>query len=473
MASVSGVSLKLEAELRPGKDKVKGRKYVNRFISKYLFYYPTTILKGEYIGKYLQKYRDFQYAPHGKLEAYQLSHLKKLLDHAYSNSPFYKDSFKRAGVYPSDLQSLDDLKKFPFLNKSDLASKSNAIATTKDSVFVSQKTTGGSTGQAVTLLKNTDALARERAATWRAYEWAGVCIGDPQARFWGNPLHQSQQIKYKVIDLIANRMRLSAFEVNEARLEDHYRRLLRFKPAYLYGYVSVIEMFAKFVVDNNNRLPSSVKCVITTSEVLTDTTRQLIEEAFHVKVFNEYGCGEVGSIAHECEHGSMHIMEENVIVEVETNKESQDAGEIIVTDLHNYATPLIRYRLGDFASLPGSVCSCGRSLKTIGNIHGRAYDCITTQEGNSFHPEMVMYIFEDIKGKKGGISQFQVIQESINTMHVKIVKTEDYDVAVEDFIAQEFKSRISPTMKTTVEYVDSIEREKSGKLRLVKSNLSE
>ena len=117
------------------------------------------------------------------------------------------------------------------------------------------------------------------------------------------------------------------------------------------------------------------------------------------------------------------------------------------------------------------MCACGRSLKIIGNIHGRAYDCIKTKEGNSFHPEIVMYIFEDIKSKNGGISQFQVIQESIDTMHVKIVKAEGYDSATEGFIAQEFKERISRTMNTTIEYVDSIEREKSGKLRLVKSNL--
>lgn len=445
---------------------------MNKFVSKYLFYYPCTLLKGELIGKYLTQYRAFQYGPYRKIQNYQLLYLKRLLNHAYSSSAYYKESFKRAGVHPSDLLSLSDLKKFPFLKKNDLAEKKDIILTVHDSMWVSHKTTGGSTGQAVTLLKNTDALARERAATWRAYEWANVSIGDPQARFWGSPLHQNQKIKYKAIDLIANRMRLSAFELNDARLERYYKKLIKFNPIYLYGYVSVIEIFATFILEKNYKLPSSVKSIITTSEVLTNSIRQYLETAFKVNVFNEYGCGEVGSIAHECEHGSMHIMEENLIVEVNTNKTNTDAGEVIVTDLHNYATPLIRYKLGDFASLSNVVCSCGKSLRTLSNIHGRAYDCILTKEGNRYHPELVMYIFEDLKSRKGGISQFQVIQESIESMRVKIVRSTNYSSDTESIIAQEFKMRFSATMDIKFEYVESIQREKSGKLRLVKSNIN-
>jgi phenylacetate-CoA ligase len=425
------------------------------------------------IGKYLSQYRDFQYISALEIQDYQLLQLKKILTHAYQNSEYYKISFKQAGIHPAELKSLDDLNKFPFLTKNDLATKKKLIATKSNSLMASQKTTGGSTGQAVTLLKNTDALARERAATWTAYEWAGISIGDPQARFWGNPLYKSQLLKYKAIDMIANRMRLSAFEVRDSQLEIYYRKLFRFKPTYLYGYVSIIERFAKFVEENNYSLPSSIKCVITTSEVLTSSIRQTIEKAFQVKVYNEYGCGEVGSIAHECEYGNMHIMEENLICEVETSPKNPEEGEIVITDLYNYATPLIRYRLGDFASLSNNKCACGRSLKIIGNIHGRAYDCIITKDGNSFHPELVMYIFEHLKQRTDSISQFQVIQESLDSILVKIVKSSNYDSTVENYIANEFKKRLSPTIVTKFEHVDFIEREKSGKLRLVKSNVSE
>ena len=180
----------------------------------------------------------------------------------------------------------------------------------------------------------------------------------------------------------------------------------------------------------------------------------------------------MGSIAHECEHGGMHIMEDNLIVEIDNGDSATQGGEIIVTDLYNYATPLIRYRLGDFAAISNQFCACGRTLKLLSGIHGRAYDCILTEEGKLFHPEMVMYIFEDIKDSRSGIAQFQVIQETPTHLHVKIVKAQNYDQSTESYISEEFKKRMSPSLLTTFEYVDTITRENSGKLRLVISNVN-
>jgi len=440
-------------------------------ISKYFFYYPVTLLNGEFVGKYLNQYEKFQYFSKSEIRGYQLMHLGRLLHHAYSTSSFYRDSFDAHGVSPADVKTLEDIKSIPYLSKTNLVSNFDDIVSTKQPILNSVKTTGGSTGQAVTLLKNCDALARERAATWRSYKWAGVGIGDPQARFWGMPLHASQRLKYNLIDFVANRMRFSAFDINEERLEFFFKQLLHFRPVYLYGYVSIIEVFSEFIARRNYKLPSSVKSVITTSEVLSEKVKYSIENSLHIKVFNEYGCGEVGSIAHECEQGAMHVMEENVILEILPDSKDSTIGEIVVTDLFNYSTPLIRYKLGDYASIFDNQCTCGRTLKTIGNIHGRAYDCIYTEEGKIFHPEIIMYIFEDIKEKVGGIKQFQVIQEKLNALSIKIVKTNDYDMDIERHIKEEVRTRIHPDMKTEFEYVDEVKREKSGKLRLVKSSI--
>ena len=444
---------------------------MHQFFSKYLFYYPVTLLKGEIIGKYLSQYNRFQNLPTADIEKYQLKNLGSLLQHAYSKSAYYKEAFDAQGVHPSEINCLEDLAKLPYLTKNDLVTRFNDIVTTGRSCLISEKTTGGSTGQAVTLLKNADALARERAATWRSYAWAGIQIGDPQARFWGTPLHASQRVKYQLIDFIANRKRFSAFNINEQRLEEFYQQLVHFRPAYLYGYVSVIELFARFIRQHNYELPASVKCVITTSEVLSDGARDEIRSSLKLAVYNEYGCGEVGSVAHECEHGEMHVMEDNLILEITPDSKGSTAGEIVVTDLFNYATPLIRYRLGDYASILNKRCDCGRTLKVIGNIHGRAYDCIHTVDGRVFHPEVMMYIFEDIKGTVGGIGQFQVIQESLDSLCIKIVKADGYNAETENHIKNVIADKLHKSMTVRFEYIDHVEREKSGKLRLVKSNL--
>lgn len=444
---------------------------MNEIISKYFFYYPATLLKGERIFKYLNNYREFQNSSRDTIEAYQLIHLKNLIKHAGKNSPYYKKVFNGANVNPEDITSLEQIKRLPVLTKELLITHRLDIETVSNNPFITKKTTGGSTGQAVTLLKNPDALARERAATARSYEWAGVEIGDSQARFWGIPLHQNIRFKSKVVDFIANRRRYSAFAVDPAMLQIYFEDIVKFKPKYLYGYASSIRDFALFLNDIEQRLPASVKAIITTSEVLTKEMREDIESSLHVRVYNEYGCGEVGSIAHECEAGSLHVMEDNLFVEIDASGSDDAAGEIIVTDLFNYATPLIRYRIGDYASIKKGKCACGRTLISFDNVHGRAYDCIISPDGKIFHPELIMYIFEDVKDKFGGIKQFQVIQKQSDQLLIRLVLSQAFTNEIKDLITNQILEKLHYSMKLTYEFVDQINREPSGKIRLVKSDL--
>lgn len=445
---------------------------MNAIISKYFFYYPATLLKGERIFKYLNDYRKFQNFSRETIDDYQFNHLKNLIKHAAKNSPYYKEVFKGASVIPEDITSLEQIKHLPALTKELLVTHRHEIETVGINPFITKKTTGGSTGQAVTLLKNPNALARERAATARSYEWAGVGIGDAQARFWGIPLHQNVRLKSKLVDFIANRRRYSAFAVDPAMLQIYFDDIVKFKPKYIYGYASSIRDFALFLNDIGKKLPASVKTVITTSEVLTPEMREVIESSLSVRVYNEYGCGEVGSIAHECEAGSLHIMEDNLYVEIDANgSDDADVGEIIVTDLFNYATPLIRYRVGDYASIKKDKCSCGRSLISFDNVHGRAYDCIISPDGKVFHPEFIMYIFEDVKDKFGGIKQFQVIQKQPDQLLIKLVLSKTFTDETKDLITTQVLEKLHHSMKLTYEFVDHISRESSGKMRLVKSEL--
>jgi phenylacetate-CoA ligase len=119
-----------------------------------------------------------------------------------------------------------------------------------------------------------------------------------------------------LIDFIANRKRCSALSFTERDLQAYTAVLEQFGPKYFYGYVSMIEEYAKFFRRNGTTPPFKLKCVTTTSEVLTGSHRRLIEDVFSTKVFNEYGSGELGSVAHECELGSLHVSAENMIVEV-------------------------------------------------------------------------------------------------------------------------------------------------------------
>lgn len=327
-----------------------------------------------------------------------------------------------------------------------------------------QKTTGGSTGEPVTVFKNSTGLAKERAATWRAYEWAGVTIGTKQARFWGVPHSRKNKFKASLIDFVANRKRFSAFDLDTRSLEKITNEISQFKPDYLYGYVSAIKELADFTSSEKGMCGRAwpMKCVITTSEVLSQNDRLIIENAFNCKVFNEYGCGEVGSIAHECAFGSMHIMSENVYLE-----QTED-GELVVTDLHNTIMPLIRYKVGDFAQIGSADCRCGVGLPVLSSIGGRAYDIIKTPEGRRIHPESIIYIFEGLQRESSYFRHFQIIQTSKDDLVINLVPTGNWSDAGRFQLTQEIKNTISGSMNIKINIVESIPQEASGKMRVVK-----
>lgn len=442
------------------------------WISRNFILWPATLAKGERIRPYLRQYRASQWFDGTRLARQQDDALHTILAHAASGSEFHRHRWTVPGALRIE-GARDFLQRLPLMGKADLAERLTQIVVADRTRFATRKTTGGSTGQAVTLLKNPQALARERAATYRAYEWAGVEPGAPQARFWGVPHTRGRRFYYAVADIVANRHRFSAFDFDERSLESYYQGLVEFRPKFLYGYVSMLQQFAQFVHETGKQLPSSVVSTITTSEVLTDGIRQELSTRLGVPVFNEYGCGEVGSIAHECERGRLHLMSENLIVEIlDADGRPSREGELVVTDLYNFATPMIRYRVGDFGVWAQSPCECGRGLPSLERVYGRAYDFVRTPEGRMFHPEAVIYVFEMMKERGMPIRQFQVEQTELHKLVVRVVVRDGFDAAAEQQITSLLREYLRTQFQVEIERVPAIAREKSGKLRLVKSRVT-
>lgn len=441
---------------------------MDAYLSKYMLYYPSTLLKGELIYKHTHNYHQQQYTRLAQQAQYAERRFHNIVSFARKHSPFYAS---RLAEFDTTVPFNEAVQKLPFLEKADLIKHIDRIITHK-SKLSSVKTTGGSTGEPVKLYKNPDALARERVATWRSYGWAGVSIGDRQARFWGVPHGSLDSYKARLIDFVSNRRRLSAFDLSDDELRAHYQKLQRFKPKYLYGYVSAIEALTHYVEKEGLPRVNSIKCVITTSEVLTEAVRKHIERIWGVNVFNEYGCGEVGSIAHECEHGRLHVVADNMYLElVDEHDRPSNTGQIVVTDYFNEATPMIRYKVGDYATWSDEDCPCGRTLPVLKNIHGRAYDIIKTPTGRDIHPESVMYVFEGLQAKSGAFSQFQVIQETLHRFTINIVKTEKWNDQLLAAIESAIQRAIHRDIQCSFTFCSSVPREPSGKMRVVKSLL--
>lgn len=433
---------------------------------KYCVYYPTLLLRKEWIWCHVKQLSKSQYIELNQLERIQLNKINQLLAVART-SEFYKKKFTLKHI-----KSLDQMPALGFIEKEDLRDNQKALKTRKYYRFFTRKTSGGSTGAPVSIDKPASAMAKELAATWRGYSWANITIGQKQARFWGVPLTRSFARRAKLIDLVARRIRFSAFKFSDSDLDSYVNILEKEQPDYFYGYASMLNEVAVYILRNGLSPRVSPTAIITTSEVLTSATRHNLETAFSCKVYNEYGCGEVGTIAHECEFGNMHVNMENVIIEIVDENEQVVAegisGEIVVTDLNNDMNPLIRYKLKDYGSLSSRACECGRKLLILENLKGRAYDFLVNDQGKKFHGEFFLYIIEELKTLGISLRAIQFIG-SATEVEIKISSDMESFGKAKDYITKKLTNQFSSSMDYVFTNVSQIPREASGKLRVIKS----
>jgi len=447
---------------------------MNRIIAKTLIFLPGQFLRGEYIPKYIHEFEKLESLDFNEIEKIQFNKLSRLLCHAVVHSPYYQKLFYEHGLHPSDIRQKKDLLKIPQLTKENLRNHQTMMVSKNKRYRFSKKITGGSTGQAVTILKDRKAMAYQDAAMWRSLRWHGIEIGDKQARFWGVPINSTTKRKYQCIDYLMNRVRFSAFNFSDESMRAFYEKIKRFKPKYFYGYVSLIREFAEFCSCNGlNDL--DIGAIVTTSEILDDRTRRFLCDTFKCPVINDYGCGEVGPIAYNCPEGGFHLMSDNLYIEIINangkHAENGEIGEVVVTELNNFSLPLIRYNLKDLAEVSNEQCSCRRGLPLIKRIVGRVLDTLIASDGKKVHGEYFNYIAEEIKERELGLKQYQVTQKNINHIQLKIVKGVNYSDSVQTYFEKKIKQRMGEGTTISFEFVDKIERERSGKLRLVKSEI--
>lgn len=426
-------------------------------------------LKGLGFQQELDELMQTQFLTSSELQDIQLRRLSDVVDYARQRVPHYEEAFN--GIVDRRLDRLSQLKDLPTVTKDVLKRQPLAMRSGEKMKNLTKKTTAGSTGEPFSLWKNSEALEKELAATWRGYAWANIQIGDRQGRFWGIPLGQKALWKSKAVDFLTHRKRIGAFSFDDGQLGKHTVDLLKFRPDYFYGYMSMLVEYAKYIRAHHDSSPFQLKGIVTTSEVLTKSARLLLESTFETKVYNEYGCAEFGTIAHECEAGSLHVAAENMIVEIvdgERNCDLDEVGEIVVTELSNRAMPLIRYRTGDLGAISSEKCSCGRELPVIGSIQGRAWDMLSRKDGRLFHPAFFLYIFEDAKDRNLGVEHYKVHQTDYAEFLIKIIPGKTYSKAgSEAFIRNEVRRKFDTDARIKFELVEDIPREASGKLRQV------
>jgi phenylacetate-CoA ligase len=240
---------------------------------------------------------------------------------------------------------------------------------------------------------------------------------------------------------------------------------LRRSASLLYGHAHSVYLFATYLRSQaiTQIRPSGI---VTTAMVLHQWQRQVIEEVFHCRVTNRYGCEEVSLIACECEHhAGLHVNADNVYVEIVRDGRPAlpgEPGSIIVTDLTNRAMPILRYQIGDVAVAADRRCPCGRGLPLLERLDGREADYVVTPQGKLVSG---ISLTDHFATQVPGVAQMQIVQEAIQHFRFRIVRSPDFGPESLRRIEALVHERFGPEVFYECEYVAQIPQEPSGKYR--------
>ncbi len=422
---------------------------------------------------YVEELQESQWYAKEKLEEIQLERLKIMIKHAYSNVPYYRELFDRINLTPQGINTLDDLKKIPILEKQTLKEHmKDLIAKSISKRDLISYTTGGTTGTPLTIYTTKNAIQYNFAfGEARCKFWAGVKSGDRLATFLGRPVVPIDQKKppFWRYNWAYNQLLFSAFHMNEDNLKYYLEELNKFQPKVIQGYVSTIHVLAKYILDHKREVVPP-KAILTSSETLFDWQRINIESAFGCKVYNGYSSAELVAFISECEMGGLHISPEYGVVEFEKIDEAGEKYEIIATTLFNFAMPLIRYRIGDIVSLfeDEISCSCRRVLPLVKFIEGRVDSMLVTPEGYYISPASLSLVFQSARN----IKEAQIVQIRRDRIIIRIVKDEDFSENDLEYIKKQLELRIGKNVLIEIEFVEEIKRTLAGKFRFIISEVS-
>ncbi len=424
-----------------------------------------------------------------ELHHLQNTKLRMLLKLAEEHCPFYARRFRDANLDPRDPHlTLESLRALPTLRRDDIRENLDELTWSSAQPAPAGPPvphhTGGSTGEPLKFHIDRARQSADWAARFRARSWWRVQPGDPEMLFWGTPFKYGLVERLRrVRDGLLNQHIFSAFEMNEQRVHAYLRRMAQIGPRCIYGYATSVALIARHARErgfpNIQHATRRLRAVFVTGETLLDQDRALIATTFGVPVVNEYGARDAGLMALQCPQGTLHVPQENVVVEIlDTHSDRPAApgelGEVTVTYLENFAMPFIRYRVGDLSRQGvhlSKPCACGRSHMRLDDLHGRVTDQIVTRQGDRMtrmHALSLIYVLREVEG----IRQFRVIQNTIDSLDVELVAGDAFTPQRERGLVAALQERLGPHVDIHIHRTRAIPASRSGKHACVVSHVA-
>ncbi len=426
-----------------------------------------------YVLAVLCQLEQSQWRSSDEVFGHQRLQLAALFNHASRTVPFYGRRFERAGFTPDDEITADAIRRIPILTRADLQNAGDEIRTkalprNHGKTRVIQ--TSGSTGRPVKVHSTAVTELFWRASVLREIAWHKRDLSGKLAAI---------RYRKKGMAMAPDGLNLdrwpapvggiyetgpSAFLNIASDSKAQVQWLVWENPDYLVSYPSNLVALAAICEKNGQRL-SRLRQVITVGETVTDAMRKTIRDAWGVPSTDSYTCEETGYLALQCpDHEHYHVQSENVYLEVVDDDGDPcrpgDVGRVLVTSLHNFATPLIRYELGDYAEV-GEACPCGRGLPVIKRILGRRRNRLILPNGESQFPYLGEY--EDYQAITNSVLEFQYVQHSLEDVEKKMVVSEPLTTEQEEKMRALIIKDLGYPFRITLSYHDEIPRSPRGK----------
>ncbi len=439
-----------------------------------VFFRSLDLLRGRRTIECLRYLRRSQYWAAEQLRHWQLRRLNALLGQARLASRFWR---ARLHGLQLPLGSLAELQTISPLIKSDITQHLEEIKTTNlpASRYVMSRT-GGSTGEPMFYYWDKRGMDWNRGTVYRSAEWAGTALGERAMQMSGSHFDydQAQKLHSRLVGVLQRTKDCSVAFLNEEKLEEYRRTLMRFRPTSIWGYASGLAEFARFLASSypGERYPF-VRALITSSETLRPEQRADIERIFGPgSVFDHYGSREM-YIGAECSaHDGYHLHSEVLVVEVVDRDGHVVApgqlGRVLLTDLSNHAFPFIRYDIGDLGVMAEpQTCSCDVGLPKLQRLEGRIADVIVLPDRILTAPNFAT-LFSD----KPGIRAYQIRQEEIGELQVLMEPDEQFSDQTRRYITEAIESMVGGQARVRIVTDKPIAVPESGKRRFVVSKVS-
>jgi phenylacetate-CoA ligase len=422
-------------------------------------------VRGRDTLRHLAYLEQTQWLSREELNRLEMRALVELLTYAGRNVPYYRELFRQHRFEPRGVRSRADLAELPLLTREIVRERYADLVDPAHAGVNIKKGTSGSTGKPLKFEYSKESECWRQAIKMRGYGWAGYRPGRRTFFYWAAVSAGLPTLKMRLDRALKRETFFDSMKQDAAARRAALDLLRRVRPEVIVCYTQACAQFARWITDNQLRDWDDIP-VICAAEAVLPGDRAVLTRAFGPDIFESYGSRETMLMGAECEkHSGMHLSEENLILEVVRAGKPlgpAESGDVVVTDLHNYGMPMIRYVNGDVAMLAAEQrCGCGRSLRRLERVDGRRADTMRDGAGNAVPGIVFHVLFSDARQEI--VRQFQAVQSENGAVVLKVVRGRDFAEDAFHRVTGRFSEYLRG-LPFTVEFHEQIApHERSGK----------